>query len=123
MAYKSAEVTLNEHAEDAQIAARLIKIYNGCLRWREVRAEDDLWNFLITSSLAMLSGYATAVEVMKQVSTPRFDAHARFFDPWQVQTWSLEPVRRAERDQDRKGPEGRTTTRRCFTDCCGMVVT
>ena len=68
MAYKSAEVTLNEHAEDAQIAARLIKIYNGCLRWREVRAEDDVWNFLITSSLAMLSGYATVVEVMKQVS-------------------------------------------------------
>ena len=58
----------DEYTQDARIAARLINIYNECVDWREINAEDDLMKFLITATLAMISGYQTSSDVLKQVS-------------------------------------------------------
>ena len=58
----------DEYTQDARIAARLINIYNECVDWREINAEDDLMKFLITATLAMISGYQTSGDVLKQVS-------------------------------------------------------
>ena len=46
----------DEYTQDARIAARLINIYNECVDWREIHAEDDFRKFLITATLAMISG-------------------------------------------------------------------
>ena len=58
----------DEYTQDAWIAARLVNIYNECVDWREINAQDDLMKFLITATLAMLSGYQTSSDVLKQVS-------------------------------------------------------
>ena len=58
----------DEYTQDARIAARLINIYNECVDWRGIHAEDDLRKFLITATLAMISGYQTSGDVLKQVS-------------------------------------------------------
>ena len=58
----------DEYTQDARIAARLINIYNECIDWRGINAEDDLMKFLITATLAMVSGYQTSSDVLKQVS-------------------------------------------------------
>ena len=58
----------DEYTQDARIAARLINIYNECVDWRGIHAEDDLRKFLITATLAMISGYQTSSDVLKQVS-------------------------------------------------------
>ena len=58
----------DECTQDARVAARLINIYNECVDWREIHAEDDLRKFLITATLAMISGYQTSSDVLKQVS-------------------------------------------------------
>ena len=55
-------------SQDARVAARLLNIYNECVDWRNIEAEKDLRGFLITATLAMLSGYKTANDVLKQVS-------------------------------------------------------
>ena len=58
----------DEYIQDARIAARLINVYNECVDWRGINAEDDLMRFLIMATLAMLSGYQTSSDVLKQVS-------------------------------------------------------
>ena len=58
----------DEYTQDARIAARLINIYNECVDWRDIHAQDDLRKFLITATLAMISGYQTSSDVLKQVS-------------------------------------------------------
>ena len=59
---------MDEYTQDARVAARLVNIYNSCIDWREIQAEQDLKKFLITATLAMLSGYQTSHDVLKQVS-------------------------------------------------------
>ena len=66
--YGSDSGGMDEYTQDARVAARLINIYNSCIDWREIHAEDDLRKFLITATLAMLSGYQTSSDVLKQVS-------------------------------------------------------
>ena len=58
----------DEYTQDARVAARLVNIYNECVDWREINAQDDLMKFLITATLAMISGYQTSSDVLKQVS-------------------------------------------------------
>ena len=71
----------------------------------------------------MLSGYATAVEVMKQVSRRGSMRMPAFLIRGKCRRGLLSQFGVQREIRDRKDPEGRTTTRRCFTDCCGMVVT
>ena len=59
---------MDEYTQDARVAARLLNIYNECIDWRAIHAEDDLRKFLITATLGMLSGYQTSSDVLKQVS-------------------------------------------------------
>ena len=59
---------MDEFSQDARVAARLLNIYNECVDWRNMEAEKDLRGFLITATLAMLSGYKTTSDVLKQVS-------------------------------------------------------
>ena len=66
--YGSGDGGVDEYTQDARVAARLINIYNSCIEWREIHAETDLKKFLITATLAMLSGYQTSSDVLKQVS-------------------------------------------------------
>ena len=66
--YGSDSGGMDEYTQDARVAARLINIYNECVDWREIHAEDDLRKFLITATLAMISGYQTSSDVLKQVS-------------------------------------------------------
>ena len=61
-------IGMDEFSQDARIAARLLNIYNECVDWRNIQAEKDLRGFLLTATLAMLSGYKTAHDVLKQVS-------------------------------------------------------
>ena len=61
-------IGMDEFSQDARVAARLLNIYNECVDWREIQAEKDLRGFLLTATLAMLSGYQTAHDVLKQVS-------------------------------------------------------
>ena len=66
--YGSDVIGMDEFSQDARIAARLLNIYNECVDWRNIQAEKDLRGFLLTATLAMLSGYQTANDVLKQVS-------------------------------------------------------
>ena len=61
-------IGMDEFSQDARVAARLLNIYNECVDWRDIEAEKDLRGFLLTATLAMLSGYQTAHDVLKQVS-------------------------------------------------------
>ena len=65
--YEAKDPNMDEHAQDAKVPARLLNIYNECLSWRGIHAEDDLRKFLVTASMAMLSGYPTAPDAFKQV--------------------------------------------------------
>ena len=66
--YGTDVIGMDEHSQDARIAARLLNIYNECVDWRNIQAEKDLKGFLLTATLAMLSGYQTTSDVLKQVS-------------------------------------------------------
>jgi len=46
----------------------LLNVYNSCIDWREIHAEKDLKGFLLAATLAMLTGYQTSGDVLKQVS-------------------------------------------------------
>ena len=46
----------------------VLNVYNNCISWREIHAETDLKRFLVTASLAMLSGFQTTNDVLNQVS-------------------------------------------------------
>ena len=59
---------MDEYSQDARVAARLLNIYNERVDWRDMEAEKDLRGFLVTATLAMLSGYKTTSDVLKQVS-------------------------------------------------------
>ena len=65
--YETNDPNMDEHAQDAKVAARLLNVYNECLSWRGIHAEDDLGKFLVTAPMAMLSGCPTAPDVLKQV--------------------------------------------------------
>ena len=66
--YGTEAIGVDEFSQDARVAARLLNIYNECVDWRNMEAEKDLRGFLITATLAMLSGYKTTSDVLKQVS-------------------------------------------------------
>ena len=66
--YGTEAIGMDEFSQDARVAARLLNIYNECVDWRSMEAEKDLRGFLITATLAMLSGYKTTSNVLKQVS-------------------------------------------------------
>ena len=66
--YGTDVIGMDEHSQDARVAARLLNIYNECVDWRNIQAEKDLRGFLLTATLAMLSGYQTTSDVLKQVS-------------------------------------------------------
>ena len=66
--YGTEAIGMDEFSQDARVAARLLNIYNECIDWRSMEAEKDLRGFLITAILAMLSGYKTTSDVLKQVS-------------------------------------------------------
>ena len=66
--YDTETINMDEHSQDARVAARLLNVYNGCIEWREMHAEKDLKRFLIASALATLSGFQTTSDVLKQVS-------------------------------------------------------
>ena len=66
--YGSDVISMDEFAQDARIAARLLNVYNNCIDWRELHAERDLRKFLLAAILAILSGYKTSNDVLKQVS-------------------------------------------------------
>ena len=66
--YGTEAIGMDEFLQDARVAARLLNIYNECVDWRNMEAEKDLRGFLITATLAMLSGYKTTSDVLKQVS-------------------------------------------------------
>ena len=66
--YGTEAIGMDEFSQDARVAARLLNIYNECVDWRSIEAEKDLRGFLITATLAMLSGYKTTSDVLKQVS-------------------------------------------------------
>ena len=66
--YETDNIHVDEHAQDAKVAARLLNVYNNCISWRELQAETDLKRFLVTASLAMLSWFQTSSGVLKQVS-------------------------------------------------------
>ena len=66
--YGTEAIGMDEFSQDARVAARLLNIYNECVDWRSMEAEKDLRGFLITATLAMLSGYKTTSDVLKQVS-------------------------------------------------------
>ena len=66
--YGTEAIGMDEFSQDARVAARLLNIYNECVDWRSMEAEKDLRRFLITATLAMLSGYKTTSDVLKQVS-------------------------------------------------------
>ena len=66
--YGTEAIGMDEFSQDARVAARLLNIYNECVDWRSMEAEKDIRGFLITATLAMLSGYKTTSDVLKQVS-------------------------------------------------------
>ena len=66
--YGTKAIGMDEFSQDARVAARLLNIYNECIDWRNMEAEKDLRGFLITATPAMLSGYKTTSDVLKQVS-------------------------------------------------------
>ena len=66
--YGTEVIGMDEFSQDARVAARLLNIYNECVDWRNMEAEKDLRGFLVTATLAMLSGYKTTSDVLKQVS-------------------------------------------------------
>ena len=66
--YGTEAIGMDEFSQDARVAARLLNIYNECVDWRNMEGEKDLRGFLITATLAMLSGYKTTSDVLKQVS-------------------------------------------------------
>ena len=66
--YGTEAIGMDEFSQDARVAARLLNIYNECVDWRSMEAEKDLRGFLVTATLAMLSGYKTTSDVLKQVS-------------------------------------------------------
>ena len=66
--YEPHAVNMDEHAQDPRVAARLLNVYNECVDWRKMHAEKDLKGFLIASALAMITGYHTSNDVLKQVS-------------------------------------------------------
>lgn len=66
--YEPDAINMDEHSQDARVAARLLSVYNECIDWRAMHAEKDLKGFLIAAALAMISGYQTSNEVLKQVS-------------------------------------------------------
>ena len=61
-------IGMDEHSQDARVAARLLNVYHSCIDWRNMQAEKDLKGFLLTATFAMLSGYQTTGDVLKQVS-------------------------------------------------------
>ena len=66
--YGTEVIGMDEFTQDARVAARLLNVYNSCIDWRELHAERDLMKFLLAATLAMLSGYKTSNDVLKQVS-------------------------------------------------------
>ena len=66
--YETDNFNIDEHAQDAKVAARLLNVYNECVSWSELHAEKDLRKFLVTAPFAMISAYQTASDVLKQVS-------------------------------------------------------
>ena len=67
--YEHYAANMDEHAQDARVAARLINVYSECMEWKEMHAEKDLKGFLTASAHAMIAGYETSTkDVLKQVS-------------------------------------------------------
>ena len=67
--YETEGIHVDEHAQDAKGAARLLNMYNNCISWREIHAETNLKRFLVTASLAMPSGFQTTNDVLKRSHT------------------------------------------------------
>ena len=118
---KTDSIHMDEHAQDAKVAARLLNVYNNCISWREIHAETDLKRFLVTASLAMLSGFQTTNDVLKQVSHTKSHSHARLHGEGQMQKGPVAAVCCTAREPCR------TTRRRHLQDqmvlqtACGMV--
>jgi len=55
--YGTEIIGMDEFSQDARVAARLLNVYNSCIDWRDIQAEKDLKGFLLTATLAMLTGY------------------------------------------------------------------
>eukprot|EP00435_Cladocopium_sp_Y103_P047933 s1604_g14.t1 len=67
--YENQDPFFNEHGDDANVAARLVNVYNACYDWREVTATQDLKAFMVTAAMSMVGGsYQTSGDVLKQVS-------------------------------------------------------
>ena len=66
--YGAEIIGMDEFTQDARVAARLLNVYNSCIDWRDIQAEKDLKGFLLAATLAMLTGYQTSGDVLKQVS-------------------------------------------------------
>eukprot|EP00435_Cladocopium_sp_Y103_P069136 s370_g32.t1 len=66
--HENHEPFFNEHEVDANVAARLINVYNTSWDWREVTATQDLKAFMVTAAMSMVSAYQTSGDVLKQVS-------------------------------------------------------
>eukprot|EP00435_Cladocopium_sp_Y103_P024949 s3012_g6.t1 len=58
----------NEHEVDAMVAARLLNVYNTSVDWRQISATQDLRDFMVTAAVAMVGGYQTSADVLKQMS-------------------------------------------------------
>eukprot|EP00435_Cladocopium_sp_Y103_P054042 s3250_g17.t1 len=66
--YENHEPFFNEHGDDANVAARLVNVYNTSWDWRDVTATQDLKAFMVTAAMSMVGGYQTSGDVLKQVS-------------------------------------------------------
>ena len=88
--YETDSIHVDEHAQDAKVAARLLNVYNNCISWREIHAETDFKRFLVTASLAMLSGFQTTNEVSH--------SHARVHGEGQEQKGPVTAVRCTARE-------------------------
>lgn len=66
--YGTEVIGMDEHTQDARVAARLLNVYNNCIDWRDMHAEKDLKGFLLAATCGMLTGFQTSNDVLKQVS-------------------------------------------------------
>ena len=121
--YGTEDIGMDEFSQDARVAARLLNIYNECVDWREMEAEKDLRGFLVTATLAMLSGYRTTSDVLKQVSHRGAIRMPAYMVKGKCRRDLLPQfnVQRETRTEDCGGVD--RTEFDGFTDCFGMVET
>ena len=88
--YGTEAVGMDEFSQDARVAARLLNIYTECVDWRNMEAEKDLRGFLITATLAMLSGYDQ--RRAQAGITSRCHPHARIHGEGKMQARPVAPI-------------------------------